>query len=273
MSNDILGKLYKNSDGLRVNNSIGDSLRVEKTRKAMKSICESLSITSKEYQPENTVDVIVNYIRETEKLDRMLYSEISYYIFGLSEGDRGVIVANMANLLDYSLKDEFLKNMDSSVKSDCEKVIVKLYDHFELAIHQVENAKEIFEKSIEETKVDFSREIKKVERDYITILGIFTSIVLVFVGEFSFSSSVLTVMSDVNIYRLLLIIDILAMIVINIIALLVNMLLKINGIESEKFGIRWLNIFFGVVAIFVIIGWFLDIASISSYIRPLMPWK
>ena len=111
MSNDILGKLYKNSDGLRVNSSIGDSLRVEKTRKAMKSICESLSITSKEYQPENTVDVIVNYIRETEKLDRMLYSEISYYIFGLSEGDRGVIVANMANLLDYSLTDEFLKKV------------------------------------------------------------------------------------------------------------------------------------------------------------------
>lgn len=273
MNRENLEKLHKNNGNITENSRMSNDSIINGTRIEMRNVCESLLETSQDYQPESTTYLIVKYIGKEEKLDRMLYSEISYYIFSLDASNRGVIVANMAKLLDYSLTNDFLKGEDSSIQRDCRKIIVKLYDHFELAIHQIENAKDIFEKSIEETKVDFSREIKKVERDYITILGIFTSIVLVFIGEFSFSTSVLGSMMDVNIYRLLFIVDILAMIVINIIALLVNMLLKINGLKAEKLGVRWLNIFFVIFAVLLVVGWVIDIASVSSFFRPRMPWK
>ena len=268
MTNNNLEKLHKNRGSVTENES-----KVDETRNAMKKICTSLDKSSKEYQPEDTVQIIIEYIRKEKRLDRMLYSEISYYIFNLDKDSRGIIVANMAQLLEYSLTVECFEGIDSTISEDCRKVIVKLYDHFELASYQIGNANKIFEKSIEEIKSSFSKEIKKIERDYITILGIFTSIVLVFIGEFSFSSAVLTNISDVSIYRLLLIIDALALIMINIVAFLVKMILKVNNVKSENLRVTWLNVCLGIFAIILVIGWVLDIGAISEFVRPRMPWK
>ena len=105
---------------------------------------------------------------------------------------------------------------------------MKIFDHCQLANYQIENAGNIAEKSNDRVKAkiieEVNRDMKVIEREYITILGIFASIVLAFMGGISFSSATLNAMKDVSIFRLLLIVDLLAFILVNSIALLTSVI-------------------------------------------------
>ena len=109
-------------------------------------------------------------------------------------------------------------NEENNVNQDIKKIILKIYDHSQLVLYQIENANNIFINSIEESKQSLEKSVKSIEKEYITILGIFASIVFAFVGTITFSASVLENISSVSIYRLLLVIDFLAFIFINIVS-------------------------------------------------------
>ena len=95
----------------------------------------------------------------------------------------------------YSLDD------NNNVSEDSKRIIIKIYDHFQLALHQIENVNNIFASSIEEAKENLKKEIKGVEKEYISILGIFAAIVLAFVGGITFSTSVLQNISSVSVWK------------------------------------------------------------------------
>ena len=65
------------------------------------------------------------------------------------------------------------------MSEDSKRIIIKIYDHFQLALHQIENVNNIFASSIEEAKENLKKEIKGVEKEYISILGIFAAIVII----------------------------------------------------------------------------------------------
>ena len=51
---------------------------------------------------------------------------------------RGAFATNLEKLLLYSLDD------GNSISEDSKKIIVKIYDHSQLALHQIENVNNIF---------------------------------------------------------------------------------------------------------------------------------
>ena len=186
------------------------SFILQSTRK-INAICKALTLETQKYAPQKTVENIDAYISSPNKLDRILYSEISSFVFSLEMEERGVFATNLEKLLLYSLDD------NNNVNEDSKRIIIKIYDHFQLALHQIENVNNIFASSIEEAKENLKKEIKGVEKEYISILGIFAAIVLAFVGGITFSTSVLQNISSVSVFRLLLIVDFLAFVLINII--------------------------------------------------------
>ena len=70
--------------------------------------------------------------------------------------ERGIFATNLEKLLLYSLDDK------NGVNDDCKKMIVKIYDHFQLALHQIENVNNIFANSIEEAKENLQKQIKRI---------------------------------------------------------------------------------------------------------------
>ena len=207
MPNDDLDKLLRTEDKNPF--VIEKSSKYNYTKRKMNSICKALSMESLRYDPKVTVKNIDAYIDSSDRLDRILYSEISNYIYSLEMEQRGIFATNVEKLLLYSLDEK------NHVGADTKKIIVKIYDHFQLAISQIENVNNIFAASIEDAKVKLQQQVKGVEREYISILGIFASIVLAFVGGITFSTSVLQSISAASIYRLLLTIDFLAFVLIN----------------------------------------------------------
>ena len=75
------------------------------------------------------------------------------------------------------------------------------------------------------------------QSEYITILGIFASIVLAFTGGMTFSTSVLENISSSSIYRIIVISLILGLILFNVIWLLIDFLRDINRKTIRKWWI------------------------------------
>lgn len=262
--NDKLDALLRNDDQSVV--SLDNSGKFNYTKRRINGICRALCIGTKEYRPKMSVDYIRSYINATDKMDRILYSEISNYIFSLDMGERGIFATNVEKLLLYSLDES------NKVSEDCQKIIIKIYDHFQLALHQIENVNNIFADSIVEVKDNIKKEVKSVEKEYISILGIFAAIVLAFVGGITFSSSVLQNIGSVSVYRLLIVVDLLAFVLINIIYMLIKFIFIINDKDLKVFKIQQINISCFIFAVMVLLAWLLNAQSLADFMRHVLPW-
>lgn len=264
MADDNLDVLLRTTDNKTM--SLEQSKKFTNTKRKINGICKALSLNTKDYDPQKTVENIVSYILSNNKLDRILYSEISNYVYSLEMSERGVFATNLEKLLLYSLDD------NNEVNDDCKKMIVKIYDHFQLALHQIENVNNIFANSIEEAKENLQKQIKGVEKEYISILGIFAAIVLAFVGGITFSTSVLQNISAVSVFRLLLVVDFLAFVLINVIYILVKFIFTINEKNAKLFNIMALNVACSVIAVIIVISWMLNADQIPDFISQFLPW-
>lgn len=240
--------------------SLDNSRKYKNTKIQMRSLCKELSTQSSKYKPEEMVETIDLYLDRSDKLDRILYSEISNYIFGLTSANRGTFSTNVENLLLYVLGEK------NSVKDDTRKIVIKIYDHVQLATHQIENANNIFNNSILDAKSKLHDEIKGIEREYITILGIFASIVLAFVGGITFTTSVLQNIDKASIFRLILTVDVIGAVLVNVIYLLISFILRINDKDEEinwKF-IKTANCILLGIAVLILASWFFDIVELQK---------
>lgn len=265
MADDNLDVLLRTTDNTKM--SLEQSKKFNNTKRKINGICKALSLETQKYDPQKTVENINSYIASPNKLDRILYSEISNYVFSLEMSDRGIFATNLEKLLLYSLDDK------NTVSDDSKKLIVKIYDHFQLALHQIENVNNIFANSIEEAKENLQKQIKGVEKEYISILGIFAAVVLAFVGGITFSTSVLQNISAVSVFRLLLVVDFLAFVLINVIYILVKFIFTINEKNAKLFNIKTLNITCLIIAVIIVISWVLNANQISDFISQFLPWS
>ena len=100
---------------------------------------------------------------------------------------------------------------------------------------------------------------KKMQNEYITILGIFAAIVLAFTGGMTFSSSVLENMDKSSIYRMIAIVLILGLVLSNLIWLLIDFLRDINGKSIRKW---WL---IAVTDVVLLLGLLLTFLSYKNH--------
>ena len=265
MADDNVDVLLRTTDNRTM--SLEQSKKFTITKRKINGICKALSLNTQKYDPQITVENIASYISSINKLDRILYSEISNYVYSLEMSERGIFATNLEKLLLYSLDD------NNGVNDDCKKMIVKIYDHFQLSLHQIENVNNIFANSIEDAKENLQKQIKGVEKEYISILGIFASIVLAFVGGMTFSTSVLQNISAVSVFRLLLVVDFLAFVLINLIYILVKFIFTINEKNTKLFNIKTLNIACLVIAMIIVVSWILNANQIPDFISQFLPWS
>ena len=235
-----------------------ETLKTEKSE--LKRLCSSLNCSPDKFSALDTIKIIENY-----KGSRVLYSELTNYVFALSDEDLGKFTSNVSTMI------EVVEN-NSNFDTDTLKKVIKIYDHIHLALHQKKNAETILEKSIADAKESISKDVKKMEREYIAILGIFASIVLTFVGGLTFSSSVLQNINAVSIYRLLIVVDILAFALINAIFALVAFIAKISDAGIPLKILKGINIGLGIFAIVVVLLWFFDIVAIQKFFAEFFPW-
>ena len=98
---DKLDALLKTDDKTTV--SLDSSKKYINTKRKINGICKALSKETKDYDPAKTVENIQNYLENKDKMERILYSEISSYVFAMDMNARGIFATNVEKLMIYAL--------------------------------------------------------------------------------------------------------------------------------------------------------------------------
>ena len=149
----------------------------------------------------------------------------------------------------------------------------KLYDHINLDVSRLRYNESHIKKQIESLKSETvnikkekeqlkqnidklqelsqktKKELKSSKTDYITLLGIFASIIMACFGSMTFSTSVLNNINTVSIYRLIVIALIIGLVFVNIISILTVFITKLH---DKK--IKTINIVTIIFNIMIILG-------------------
>lgn len=196
-----------------------------------------------------------------------LLEKISHIIFQMDEVARGNFVSNAEELLMYVLRKQDPRY------NDIRKIAVKIYDHAQLVTYQVENIQDMFNSGIDDAKLDLEKTIQGVEKEYVSILGIFASIILAFVGGMTFSTSVLNNIAKASIFRLLIVTDLLAFVLFNTIIILLKFIFVINDSRQNfPFSAKFMNIILLIFALFILISWCFSLNDIPSFLLKFFPW-
>ena len=202
---------------------------------------------------------------------RHFYSDI-FAVLTLIDGDSEIGSLDILAQNMEAIKDGYIpKNMDENKKLiDISKEIIKLYDHTNLEIARINYTKTMAHETLSElaktkkmvadleSDVELSqRNIKKMtddiikennetkemqkemQKEYISILGIFASIVLAFTGGMAFSSSVLENIHKASAYRIVLLAFIIGIVFYNLIWVLLDFIRGINGKVIRKTFLWW----------------------------------
>lgn len=113
MADDNLDVLLRTTDNTTM--SLEQSKKFNNTKRKINGIRKALSMNTQKYDPQKTVENIASYITSTNKLDRILYSEISNYVYSLEMSQRGVFVVNKSGTLFRFLN--FFSNVFLQIRS------------------------------------------------------------------------------------------------------------------------------------------------------------
>lgn len=155
--------------------------------------------------------------------------------------------------------------IDGNFSEEFKLCLRKLYDHVNLDIARLEYTKRLVD-TINESNTITNKELRGVkakaeqmQKEYVTILGIFSSIVLTFVAGMFFSSAVLSNIDKTTIYRLVFIMSLIGLMLFNLFHFLLDYIQRINGgvvVDNEKNSlISGINVFIGLIMVIDFVLW------------------
>ena len=221
------------------------------------------------------LDKLVLGIFPTHNEKRYSYAKITNHILKKTEGDKSsfllllqTISENLNQLIELFKK---ISNDKQNKYNNASIGVYKLKDHIDIEIYRIERQEELqkkTEEAIKEKTEEFSKEVRnikdnltKISVQYITILGIFASIVLAFVSGLAFSTSVLQNIDKVSIYRLIAVISLIAIFIVNILNSLFSFIKQIHyGKDDESSKFKPLNLFNIIMLLIIIltgVAWYL----------------
>lgn len=206
------------------------------------------------YFNNNEIDETLNKIIKNE-----LNREITDYLYNI-EKEIMIIVRRNTEVLDYSNKiklDEsnistnLYDNSTDFIDKFCKRLLdqLSLKEAIESIIFNSRSEIDLLKNEIKEMQTN----LKNVNREHTTILGIFTAIVMTFVGSIAFSTKVLEAIGSVNIFKLFLVIEFIGFILFNIINKLIEIITKDNQEHSKN--VNNVNKYIGISFAITLIIW------------------
>ena len=203
---------------------------------------------------------------------RHLYSEIFAQLTVLSnEEQESVSDVSIDMLIEklHTLKQDVFDNKEriKEIPNEVREGFLKLYDHINLDVARINYTKSIqqkteslYKKSTDLTKniekanmnlTQIKTDVKNIKVDHITILGIFYSVVLLFVGGMSFSTSILKYIHTVPTSTLLLVGGFICLVFFDVIWLLLEFILKITDRKST--WPKYVGIIFNSIVVIILV--------------------
>lgn len=203
---------------------------------------QNLDWIKRGYQPKNPdPDSTNGALKDISKQINKLYDHVNLDISRILAGD-----ANSRFLLQDEKINEINKNVaqasevlnfTQSILLKSEDTILNLSEKLETTeqkLNEMNSALTASEKKL----LSVEKKLDSAQKEYISILGLFATIVLAFIGSIVFSTSVLENMHKSSIYRVTLVILLIAFTIINVIYLIFRLIDRIVNSDSKKVNIK-----------------------------------
>ncbi len=190
---------------------------------------------------------------------RHYYSEIFGVITAIKNDDKydlQTLAENIREVFD-GIKSKYESSGDNADK-DFFLNAKKLYDHINLDVARFKYISALatnLEQQIQKNNEDLQKDLQK---DYVTILGIFAAVIVAFVSGMALSTSALNNISNVNIHHLTFVIILLSLVLFNLLNLLFDFLRKINKMSfGDNYSIIfWINCALMCALVIDVIAWY-----------------
>lgn len=126
-----------------------------------------------------------------------------------------------------------LRDTEGNIHDQIGREIENIKDEYQ---QEVKKATQKINKDINEQLEHVADESSKMRAEYISILGIFASIVLAFVGGLTYSTSVLSNIHKASVYRTVIVTAIIGMVLIFTLWLLMDFIKSIHGQNKRKYA-------------------------------------
>lgn len=250
---------------------------ITKVKKSFNNIIVTLNVPYKEFDAQKTINAIVSYLNEYGNAKIAYYTIITEVIYFSKDKSIDTLSGNVERCLSEVIKfkqkckkdDGVDTNNNSSIPIDscslsikdmqqCEQIyrmLIKIADHASLASYQIGRINKVEENlekkvdnivfnSIDSIKEKVRNDFKGLEKDHITILGIFVAIVLAFMGSVIIPANFLNHVKELGIAKSILFLDLIALFFLNMLYQLLKFIMIIN--EKDKlifdlYKIVWVN--------------------------------
>ncbi len=242
----------------------------------MENLEIKLKEISEELEPsENKIKEYYAFLKNIYSNEdfRHSYAELSRFSEEVLPDSRDILIANLDLVLSYANNH----TNDSTNDKNIIKRIGKLADHLELEtirLSRIEQIKRLGEKVSAEKKEaeelisqnkekleKYNTAIDNMNTQMVSVLGIFSAVVIAFFGGMSYFSSVFSVLKEAPVYTVLMIGSFLGIVVINTIYFLLRYILIIihkEKIIGKAHTQKYINIFLTIVCIASVVMWILD---------------
>lgn len=177
----------------RLNSQEAKEVQTDKMKKQMRNILDMLSAEKEHCDKQRLLENLKQYL---DNYGRVLYSEVTVYLYKLSDENSKkleIVISNIDSLLEECVDD------DPKVENRETKVILKLWDHINLANNQLNTLKMSDETihnkialqanpisdDLKKTKEDLDASKKELYTQLISIVSIFVAIAFVLFGGMS----------------------------------------------------------------------------------------
>ena len=253
-----------NQQGINQNSEISSKM-YNNMMAEINSICTILLTPSNLFKSQKCKELCIKINEYIIKYQRLLYSQISDFIYNLSDSNSNTFISNLDCLRDFVLNDS-----DEPSLLVARKIVLKIYDHSNLAFKQLISLKQndsefkrMFLENITPLKAELGNEFnehsKSTTAQLISLLGIFTAMAFLVFGGLSSLQSVFSNISEVGVIKLILLSCLWGFLLINVIALFVSFICKVSDKDfeiknksNEKLICRYPSIIISNVILFVI---------------------
>lgn len=250
------------------------------------SIRQMFEILKKDNQDFNTEDIEDFRVKISEynnKYKRLLYSEISNIFFNCDEIEVGTVLSNLEELSDVSLN-----NMEQNKGDKTDFVILKIYDHINLANQQMFHLKDsdsiienkvntYLEENLSDLKNGMEENNRNMTTNLISLVGIFTALSFAVFGGITSFQSIFSNIKGVPLTKVMILGCIWSLAIVNVVFFLIYFMAKLTkrDIRTNQWSSSFLRRYplicltnMMIITIFIISLWlrFVEITSGNEWI-------
>lgn len=222
--------------------------KLKEMQDAIDNLCLELSKESCRFKEYKFIKELIDYINEYE---RLLYVNVTNYVCRLDEKSFASMQSNIDFVAHYIYSKNFendFRNEDKLKRDAVKKIVLKLWDHINLARKQFElfainenKYGEIAKKKVEDSIPNLTKEMNM---KLISLVSIFTALSFLLFGGLSSLDNILDGAKDIPILKLLITGDIWCLCMMNLIFVFmffVSKLTKLNIKSAEDVNANFIQ--------------------------------